>query len=296
MTIAYLGQPGSFGFMAANEVFGPGGSFKGYPSHPAVFNAVADKQVDYGVMAIENVDAGLVAETIRSIVRYRYQHPASDLTICSEIMVPVNLYLMARNDTLADIQTIASHEMALLQSSKFIDDLLLKHPSLKILKVNSTSEAAKMAAADSTIAALASSMALHEFELSKLFPFSTENKANNFTRFWVIGRNPSNQTGIDKSCLILNLNRDLPGALSKSLNCFSKENINLSIVHPSPHLENNFEYLFVVEVESHIDSPSMQRSLANLAKLGAQFQLLGAYANKSTIYTSENSIYKNRVA
>jgi len=294
--ICYLGSPGSFGFEAANKEFGPAGSYVGCSSHTAVFNAVSSGKAAYGVMAIENVEAGLVAETIRSVVRSNYDNPESSLKVTSEVLVPVHLKMMAQNTEIKEIKTLASHEMALLQSSKFVEQLLLQHPSIRIVKVNSTSEAARMASEDPTLAALASDRSMHEFELNQLIAGNTENKVNNYTRFWVLSRDMSTQTGIDKACLILNLNRDLPGSLAKALACLSREKINLSIVHPSPHPEYNFEYQFVVEVEAHQESPKMQRAIKSLSNLGLSTQFLGSYPNRSTAFTSAESIYNQMAA
>jgi len=295
--IAYLGNPGSFGFEAANTEYGPAGNYVGYPSHSAVFNAVANGEATYGVMAIENVDAGLVSETIRSVVRHQHANPQSKLKVSSEVLVPVHLKMMTQQNTdITAVKTLASHEMALLQSSKFVEGLLLQYPSIRIVKVNSTSEAARMAAEDPTLAALASDRSMHEFELSQIIAGNTENKVNNYTRFWVVSREMSHQTGIDKSCVILNLNRDLPGSLAKTLECFAREKINLSIVHPSPHPEYNFEYQFVVEIEAHQESPKMQRALKSLSNLGLSTHVIGSYPNRSTAFTSAESVYNKMAA
>lgn len=292
-SIAYLGSIGSFGYQAAIKEFGPGADYVAYPSHADIHQAVVTGKARYGVMAIENVDAGIVAETIRSIVRYRFSNSISKVMICSEVTVPVNLLMMARKDTnLADIKVIASHEMALLQSSNFLET----YPHIKIIKVSSTSEAARLASEDKTLAALSSPLSMHEYGLKQLHPQNTENKQDNSTRFWIIGTEMADQTGIDKSCLVLHLNRDLPGAIAQTLQHFANEKINISALHPVPHPTLNYEYLFVIELEAHQYSPKMQRAIMGLKKLGVGIDMLGSYANRSTALTALSFISQLKMA
>lgn len=292
--VAYLGSTSTFGFQAAVKEFAFGENFISYPTHADVFQAVVKGDVNYGVMAIENVDAGIVAETIRPIVRYRFSNPSSKVMVCSEVSVPVNLFMMAHKNTDFDsIQTIASHEMALLQSSNFLEKLLEDYPNMKVIKVSNTSEAARLASKDTTLAALSSSLSMHEYGLKQIHADKTENKLDNSTRFWVIGTVPQEQTGNDKTCVVLFLNRDLPGAISQSLGFFKDEAINISVLHPVPHPTVNYEYLFVVELETHQYDPKMQRAIQGLKKLGVRVDILGSYANRSTAFTSQSSIYLN---
>ncbi len=70
MKIGYLG-PGktTFGFMAAEKFFSgkEGVEFIPYPNHTEICQATDEEEVEYGVVAVENVIEGVVTETIYAI-------------------------------------------------------------------------------------------------------------------------------------------------------------------------------------------------------------------------------------
>lgn len=284
--ISYLGPVSSFGYQASQQLFGPGGNYVACKSHEEIFVSVLNGKSEYGVMAYENVDAGVVFETVRTINRALYFDPDCQVRIVNEYSLPIELHLMGRSEaSLPNAKYIVSHNMALLQSNIDVEWVLNAHPHLKVLKSNSTSEAAKMASEESSVIALSSERSKYEFDLD-FIQKNLENKQNNMTRFIVVSKGGAyEQTGLDKSCIGIYLDREVPGSLSMALNYFEKEGINISIPYPVPHPIKNYEYIYVVELEQHLHSLGMQRALKRLLETsGIYYQVYGTYPNRSTVF------------
>ena len=62
LVVAYQGLPGAWGEQAALKLF-PEGELKGMKTFEDVFVAVKDKEVNYGIVPIENSKTGAIGET-----------------------------------------------------------------------------------------------------------------------------------------------------------------------------------------------------------------------------------------
>jgi prephenate dehydratase len=80
--LAFLGPPGTFGEEAAIR-YAPGAEMLPFPSHAAVAAAVESGMADQGLVAIENLINGSVAETLDILIH------ETTLEIQSEVIIPV---------------------------------------------------------------------------------------------------------------------------------------------------------------------------------------------------------------
>ena len=95
--VAYLGPEGSFSEKAAKKHFGSSTNFVSCGSIREIIDSVEDNSEYYGVLPIENSTEGLVNSTLDEIIE-------SNLKICSEISIPINLSLLSKkNIALSDI-------------------------------------------------------------------------------------------------------------------------------------------------------------------------------------------------
>jgi len=88
----------------------------------------------------------------------------------------------------------------------------------------STSKAAEMAAAQSGVAAIGSTLAGELHGLLVLFE-NIEDDPDNQTRFFVIGREPARRSGDDKTAIMFTTAHK-PGALAEVLDVFKENGIN----------------------------------------------------------------------
>ncbi|MCB1828148.1 MAG: prephenate dehydratase, partial [Coxiellaceae bacterium] len=79
-----------------------------------VLASVNDKDIDFGVFAIENAQGGVVIESIKAMATYRFH-----ITDMFHIMVEQNL-LTLPNITAGEITSIHSHQQALRQCREYL--------------------------------------------------------------------------------------------------------------------------------------------------------------------------------
>jgi chorismate mutase/prephenate dehydratase len=139
----------------------------------------------------------------------------------------------------------------------------------------STSAAAREAAGDPAGAAVGSSLAGELYGLPVLYE-RIQDRAENATRFVVIGREDAPRTGDDKTTLGFAL-RDEPGALMRALAIFDAAGVNLSRIESRPSQRKAWEYVFLVDVEGHREDAAVAAALARLRAHSESVTLLGSY-------------------
>lgn len=115
MKIGIQGVPGSFSEIAAKAYFHDGDFEWVYLENSFnVCDALQNKVVDRGVIAIENSIGGMVVETETALGEI----PCS---ILDEITIPIEQCLMVKQGvTLASVTAVHSHTQALKQSDEFL--------------------------------------------------------------------------------------------------------------------------------------------------------------------------------
>ena len=118
--VAYLGIEGSNTHSASEKHFGAVKKrvvLKGCATFKEIFDAVGNKDADYGVVPVENTTAGSINEVYGLLYRNR-------LWIVGEEILPIEHCLLAVEDvSLSDLRVIVSHPQALAQCSDFLAGL-----------------------------------------------------------------------------------------------------------------------------------------------------------------------------
>lgn len=261
--VAFLGPAGTFSHQAALDYFGPESEGRPLPDFPDVAEAVARGEVNAGVLPVENSTEGFIGTTFDLVVEH-------DLAVIGEIVVPVELYLIA-NCKLSEVKVVYSHAQPLRQARKW---LRANVGDAAQIAVESTAAAAERAAAEKHAAAVVGPLTLGNSKLPVLAgPIA--DRPNNRTRFWVIGREPSKQG--DKSALMLVLPHE-PGTLSKALGVFAKAGLNLTQIASRPDPVKPWEYRFFVELEANAYREPAKTVLRKLGAVGIHVRLLGVFA------------------
>lgn len=263
--VAYLGPEATFSHIAALNYFGTSAEFVPVETILDVFEEVASERAKFGVVPIENSIEGVVATTLDAIYEY-------DLKVCGEIYESISHHLMNQTGKLEDIKKILSHPQAIAQCRKW---LRKKLPSVPIETVPSTALAAKWAAVDERVGAIASLMAAKLYHL-QIVAKNIEDIKGNSTRFWIIGKQKIPPTGNDKTSLIFSV-ADRPGALFEVLRCFATRKINLTKIESRPSKNEPWKYIFFLDCEGHIEEPRIQECLEDMKKVCLQVIWLGSY-------------------
>lgn len=264
MEVAFLGPEGSFSHAAALKQFGHSVSGAPQPGFNEVFERVESGQCAYGVVPVENSTEGVVPLTIDNLIN-------SPLKICGELELRIQLHLLARGEP-GRIKRICAHQQALAQCRHWLD---ANWPGVERVAVASNSEAARLAAEQDDVAAVAGQMAAEQYGLNKLAE-NIEDLAGNTTRFLVIGRESVPPSGIDKTSVVV-LARNKPGALFELLEPFKREGISLTSIGTRPSRTENWNYFFFMEFEGHQSDPKVAAILSELKDKSNMLKLLGSY-------------------
>lgn len=268
--VAYLGPEATFSHIAALNYFGTSAELIPVETILDVFEEVASERARFGVVPIENSIEGVVATTLDAIYEY-------GLKVCGEIYESISHHLMNQTGRLEDIKKILSHPQAIAQCRKW---LRKKLPSVPVETVPSTALAAKWAAVDEKVGAIASLMAAKLYHL-QIVAKNIEDIKGNSTRFWIIGKQKMPRTGNDKTSLIFSV-ADRPGALFEVLRCFATRKINLTKIESRPSKNEPWKYIFFLDCEGHIEEPNIQECLEDMKKVCLQVIWLGSYPKGQT--------------
>lgn len=265
LRVAFLGPAGTNTQQAAVNYFGS--AFDALPCGTVeeVCREVG-READYGVLAIENSTHGIVAPTLDLLVDH-------DLTICAEIALPIHFCLLSQSN-LGEISTVYSHEQGLAQCRRWLGNHL---PGAALVPVTSTARGAQLAAAEPNSAAIGTVIAAEIYQL-QIVASNIEDLATNKTRFFVVAppHKAPTASGRDKTSLTF-LAPHRPGALLEILSCFSRHDINLSMIESRPSRQQMWEYRFFADVQAHRTDPKLQAALEELKNHTMSYKILGSY-------------------
>jgi chorismate mutase/prephenate dehydratase len=265
LKVAFFGPAATFTHQAALKNFGVAAEYIPVRSIADVFTEVEKNRADYGVVPIENSTEGVVNHTLDMFID-------SELVICAEISMPIELYLLSRSGNRKDVKKIVSFSQPLAQCREWLEKNL---PGVPIAEVSSTAEAAKRAAQDRNVAAVASRAAAILYHLAVVAK-GIEDSRENYTRFLVIGRRPAQMSGQDKTSVMFSI-KDKVGALHDMLMSFKHFGINLTKIESRPTKKKAWEYIFFVDILGHVADRTVEKALAQLAKNCVFLKVLGSY-------------------
>ena len=263
--VAYLGPEGTFSHAAARSFFGLAASYIEATTFEGVFDAVARRQAQYGIVPIENSSEGSVPHAIDALV-------GNDLLIRAEFELEVSQCLLTRAAGLTVIERVYSHPQPLGQCRMW----LAKHLSgAQLVQTSSTAAAVREAAADPRSAAIASELAAELYGV-RVLREKIQDRAENFTRFIVVSHEEAARTGNDKTSVAFSVS-DGRGALLRVLALFDEEEINLSRIESRPSREKPWDYVFLAELDGHKDDANVARAMERLKAKCLMIKHLGSY-------------------
>src|SRR5947209_19205848 len=194
LRVAFQGERGAFGDDATIAYFGPQTEPLPHRSFADVFRAVASGDADYGLVPIENSQAGSIND-VYDLLRQHY------LFVIGEIGHPVNHCLLCLpGQQLSDIKRVISHPQALAQSDVFLREL-----GVEVVATYDTAGSAKMIREEhlAGVAAVAGARAAELYQL-EILASSIQTIKDNFTRFIALSREPaSRREGEAKTWLVM---------------------------------------------------------------------------------------------
>lgn len=264
-TVSYFGPEGTFTHRAARNYFDASDHFSPQPSIRDVFEEVEKGACRYGVVPVENSIEGPVNPTLDLFLE-------SGLNICAENYLLISHDLLSKSGKLEDIRVIYSHPQPFAQCRGW----LKKHlPDVELVECGSTTQAAQRALGEADSAAIASNEAARLYGLEVVAP-KIQDFVRNTTRFLIIGKDKIRPTGRDKTSLMFVTNH-VPGALFKVLEPIARGGLNMLKLESRPAKYENWNYVFFVDVEGHVEDAAIRNTLAEMKGVCQFIKILGAY-------------------
>lgn len=237
-------------------------------SFNGLVNAVVSKDVDYGVMAIENSIAGSILPNYKLISDF-------DLRITAEYYLDIKHNLVAlKGQNVDDIMTVNSHQMAFLQCENFFS----LQPHIKLVEDVDTALPAQIIANSKikNTAAIVPDGTAELFSLKVLEAHIQDNDLNS-TRFVKVEKNTGlgDTQDFDKASVRFELEHQ-PGSLFKVMALLQDFNVNLTKIQSIPISQSKWNYAFYIDIifSKDIDITSL---ITKLNAMTHHFKLLGIY-------------------
>jgi chorismate mutase/prephenate dehydratase len=267
LKVGFLGPEGTFTQAAVFKHFGHSIRALPLPGTREVFHEVEAGAADFGVVPIENSTEGTVNNTLDMFLR-------SPLKICGEVELRIHQHLMGRMDGLDRIERICAHQQALAQCRGWLDEHL---PEVERVSVSSNAEGARRARDENGTAAIAGEAAAEVYGLGVLAS-DIEDRADNTTRFLVVGRKLFAPSGKDKTTILVTAaHTDAPGALYRLLQPLARNKISMTRIESRPSRRRKWDYVFFIDIEGHAEDRHVKRAFTELRKRAELFKLLGSY-------------------
>jgi chorismate mutase/prephenate dehydratase len=271
LRVSFLGPSGSFSHAAALGKFGSSVVYVPAGDIDGVFSSVSRNHADCGLVPVENSSHGGVIDTLDAFL----DHPSA--RVCAEVLITIHHCVLASGPW-EDVKTITTKPEVLAQCREWLSNVARGRD---VVPAASTSAAAERAAADSTVAAIGSRLASETYDVPVLFE-NIEDNPDNVTRFWVIGRDPSKPTGEDKTGVLFTT-ANKPGALAAVLDAFRENGVNLTDIEKRPSGRTNWEYVFFVDAQGHVDDPTVTAALSAAREHCLQLTVLGSYPKAAEV-------------
>ena len=267
LKVAFLGPEGTFTQSAVYAHFGHSVRALPLPSIDEVFHEVEAATADFGIVPIENSTEGTVNNTLDRFLN-------SPLKICGEVELRIHQFLMGNMESLDRIERICSHQQSLAQCRSWLDEHL---PDVERVAVSSNAEAARRARDEKGTAAIAGQTAAEVYGL-RVLAAEVEDRPDNTTRFFVLGRKLFKPSGADRTTLLVSVsNTDAPGALFRLLEPLSRYNVSMTRIESRPSHRRKWDYVFFIDIEGHAEDKQVAQALAALKKRASLFRVLGSY-------------------
>jgi prephenate dehydratase len=265
--VAFQGETGAYSEEGAIAAF-PDSDYLPLQTIRKVFEAVEVGRADYGLVPMDNSQAGSINETYDLFLKH-------GLHLVEETVVRVNHCLMALPGShLDDLVEVISHPQAITQSEEFLNSL-----EVVVRAEYDTAGAAKKIVDDKLerTGAIASRRAAEHYGLEVLAE-RIQTYPDNYTRFGGLSRDPHPLRTPTKSSLVFGVGH-VAGSLYRCIGAFAERHINLTKLESRPRAGRPWEYVFYADVEREAADPAMIEALSELSGHATFTRLLGTYAS-----------------
>lgn len=266
--IGVQGVPGSYSTKAANEMF-PNEDLQYFPTFPALFEALENREIDCIIVPLENSIHGTVSGVYAELL-------AHECSIVKAHPIGISHCLLgAKGSKMSEITNVLSHEQALGQCANYI-----KEHQFNQTKMVNTATAAKFIhdENDRSQAAIASAECAKIYDL-EILDSEIQDSVCNLTRFGAIRRGRVVCDNANKVSISFILPHH-EGTLARVLAYFSALGLNLTKIESSMIPEKPFEYRFYLDFVGNLSDNSTSELISALSKEMNDFRFFGNYCEE----------------
>jgi chorismate mutase/prephenate dehydratase len=270
LRLGYFGRPGSFSHVAALRRF-PKAELVECPTVEEAFAQLLAGEFGDILVPVENASSGTITNTADQLMRLAKSEAAGAMRIREALAMRIELALMARSE--GGITRIYSHRAPFDHAR---DWLLAHYPKAEQIIVESTSEAAALAAGEPGAAAIAGVQAAAEHGL-KIVTRRVGDQVANQTTFIVVGAPLLRAIRPTHTSLVFELPH-VAGSLVAVLQVLSRRGLNLTKILSRPIPGRFEEYRFMIEFFGAKPEKAVVEALGRLEKITAFLAEIGSYA------------------
>jgi len=276
--VAIQGGAGAFHEIAARNYFKTAIEVLPCDTFENITTLLANKEIEYGIMAIENTIAG-------SIIPNYVLLKDSPIKIIGEEYLRVKQNLLALpGQSIDDLTEVHSHYIAIAQCRNFFN----KYPHIKLVESIDTALSARKIHDKKLIGkgAIASDLAAEMYGL-EILASGIETNKRNYTRFLILTHKDNegnSEENISKASICFSL-PNYQGRLSQVLSVLAFYGLDLTKIQSMPIVGKEFQYFFYVDL-AFVDFEKYFQGLNAIKPLIVDLHILGEY--KYSIETLEN--------
>lgn len=273
--LLFLGPKGSYSDFAKNkfiEAFGLKCVSTNLKSISGVIKALKDENSEdiVAVIPIENSIEGIVRETLDNLSSLKKE----GYKIIAETTMNVEHALIGFADKKSEIKVVRSHPQALAQCKKYLQDNF-SDSLIEEATLSTSAGIRSLTPEDKSIAAIGSVECAKMYDIP-VIETNINDEANNKTRFILLGKFISPQTGNDKTSITFST-ENKAGALSKILTILDEYGLNMSYIDSRPSKKELGEYVFYIDFEGHINDTNVQGAFEEIKKFVKMFYIIGTF-------------------
>lgn len=263
--VAFQGEHGAYSEEACRRHFGDTVETLPCRTFEEIFAAVDAGDATYGAVPVENSTAGSINKSYDLLLDH-------DLKVHGEILLRVRHNLLTIPGNAGTISQVRSHPQALAQCESY-----LNRRKLTAVPWYDTAGSAKDLAADRVVgvAVIASRLAAEVYGL-EIVDEGIEDMPNNYTRFFVVGKDEPPHAARCKTSLVFAV-PNTPGSLYHALGEFATRQVNLTKLESRPRRNRPWQYVFYVDLDGHWQDTNTSAAIVGLLSRAAFVKLLGSY-------------------
>lgn len=270
--IGYQGTIGAFSYIAAKDLY-PNEILMNYKTFADVIKAVHSKEVDFGIIPLENSYAGRVSDVYNLFQNVKLFIVAEKLLKITHCIAGIESIEFSR------ITHIYSHEQALKQCERNIKTFF---PNAKLIAKENTAIAANFVKEMNSPehVAICSELAAEYSKLS-ILKSHMQDANDNCTLFIVIGRkqndiNITNNNEVLTSVLFEIQN--VAGSLYNAIGCFARRSIDLiKLESYIPNVLTSESAKFFVTIRGNLQDSNLMDGLKEIQKYTKDIHIFGSY-------------------